>query len=226
MLLETKQRLRRVTLPLARLLASMKVSPNALTLVGLALMALAGAALAFSQDGIAFTLLVLGLLCDLMDGEVARLRKGGGSRFGAFLDSTVDRVSEAFIFTGLLLGHARQSTLGASWILIWALAVTGGFLVSYTRARAEGLGLSCRIGIADRSLRMAFFLAMVLLGPHTWEIGLAVLSILSWVTVGQRINHVRRQVIGRPAPVRDAPNGAPPAERDESRDRALAVSSR
>jgi len=226
MLLETKQKLRRVTLPLARLLARMGVSPDSLTVTGLVLIALSAASLALGEPRLALLLLLLGLLCDLLDGDVARLRGGGGS-FGAFLDSTVDRISDALIFTGLLLGEAMDGgALGAFWILAWALTVTGGFLVSYTRARAEGLGLTCRIGIADRGLRMAIVVAMVLLGSRAWAPGFVVLSVLSWITVGQRIRHVRRLTAGRPRPAHGLPQDAPPADRTENDRYPLAVHSK
>ncbi|MFH1144445.1 MAG: CDP-alcohol phosphatidyltransferase family protein [Candidatus Eisenbacteria bacterium] len=202
MLLGTKQRLRRVTLPLARSLASAGVHPDQITAAGLALSALAALCLALGEAQLSILPLLLSLLCDLLDGDVARLRPRVISSFGAFFDSTADRIAETLVFTGLILGkNAHAGGLGTLWVLLWVLALAGAYLVSYTRARAEGLGLTCRIGVADRSVRMVLVFLMLLAGWKASGYFLATLSLLSWYTVGQRIRHVRGQALRAAGPV-------------------------
>ncbi|MBP6874980.1 MAG: CDP-alcohol phosphatidyltransferase family protein [Candidatus Eisenbacteria bacterium] len=194
MLITTKQRMRRIVMPLARLCVRAGITPDQLSLAGLLGAVLSGLSLAYGKLIPALAWLAFSLLCDLLDGDVARLRAQGPSRFGAFLDSTLDRISEALLFAGYLVGTARaRGGLEELWVAAWALALTGGFLVSYTRARAEGLGIECRIGIADRSLRMLLFIAMLLAGYRTSLYFLAALGVLNWVTVGQRAALVRRE---------------------------------
>jgi CDP-diacylglycerol--glycerol-3-phosphate 3-phosphatidyltransferase len=223
MLIETKERLRRVTLPLSRALVSAGVAPDWLTAAGLVAAACTGFALALGEVPLSLAFLLVSLLCDLLDGDVARLRARGPSAFGAFLDSTADRISEAFLFAGLLIGKsAHGGGLHPLWILAWVLALTSAFLVSYTRARAEGLGLSCRIGIADRSVRMVLVVAMLVAGLRASGYFLGVLSLLGWITVGQRIGHVRRQAVYAGCRSPEIPSGAPASASARDRD-ALAV---
>ncbi len=196
MLSETKQRLRRVLLPVARGLAAAGVLPNHLTAAGLVAAALAAVSLALGSLTLGIVWLLISLLCDLLDGDVARLRAEQTSLFGAFFDSTADRLSEALVFGGLLVGKAfHGGGCGWPWTVVWVLSLAGSFLVSYTRARAEGLGMECRIGIADRSLRMALVLLMLVLGFRWSGFFLGALSLLAWFTVVQRFIHVRRQAL-------------------------------
>jgi CDP-diacylglycerol--glycerol-3-phosphate 3-phosphatidyltransferase len=134
---------------------------------------------------------------DTLDGTMARL-SGRSSRWGAFLDSTLDRVADAAIFTGLLwwfVGGGHRPWLAG----VTAVCLVGGMVVSYARARAEGLGLTCDVGIAERSERLAVaLLATGLTGIFHVEwiqaVGLTVLAAATVVTVGQRMVHVHRQV--------------------------------
>jgi phosphatidylglycerophosphate synthase len=196
MLVETKQRLRRPMLPVARGLSGLGITPDALTLTGLLIALLAGAALALGHPLAALVGLLLSGFCDMLDGDVARLRPDRDRRFGAFLDSTADRVGEIAVFTGLLLHRVHLGAPGRLWALCWVLALTGGLLVSYTRARAEGLGIACRIGLADRSVRLVLVLAMLIAGLQRSGPFLALLAVLSWITVLQRTVHVRRAARG------------------------------
>jgi len=196
MLVETKQRLRRPLLPLARGVAALGITPDALTVTGLLIALLAGAALAFGHTFLALIGLLLSGLCDLLDGDVARLRPGRDRRFGAFLDSTSDRISETAIFAGLLLHRVHLGAPGRLWTACWVLALTGSLLVSYTRARAEGLGVACRIGVADRSVRLILVVAMLIAGLPRSGLFLAFLAVLSWITVLQRTVHVWRTARG------------------------------
>jgi CDP-diacylglycerol--glycerol-3-phosphate 3-phosphatidyltransferase len=194
MLAGTKQKLRGITLPLALALARARVAPNLLTAAGLVIAACAGLAVALGHLLLGFVLLVASALCDVLDGDVARHTPGRVSRFGAFLDSTSDRVSEAFILGGLLIGQAfHGGGFTWLWVLLWLLAFSGSFLVSYTRARAEGLGLSCQVGFADRTLRLGLVMVMLIVGFRHSAIFLAVIGLLAWFTVGQRVTHVWRQ---------------------------------
>ena len=217
MLTGTKQRLRAVVMPLARAMARLGVSPDALTGAGLVTAACGGVTIALGRPALGALWLLLNALCDILDGDVARLTRRHASRFGAFFDSTADRVSEAFIFGGLLIGKSLHGA-GTDWVwmLFWLLAFTGSMLVSYARARAEGLGLSCSVGIADRSLRMVIVIIMLFTGYGRSGAFLAVLALLAWFTVGQRVVHVGRlaRLSDRELQAR-APAGAP--QREESR---------
>jgi CDP-diacylglycerol---glycerol-3-phosphate 3-phosphatidyltransferase len=195
MLIEAKQKLRQPLLPVARLLSGLGIGPDLLTAAGLLAAVFCGIALVFGRVLAAILALVASGLFDLLDGDVARLRPGRDRRFGAFFDSTSDRVTEICLFGGLLLHRVRFGPAPSwPWTLAWLLALTGGLLVSYARARAEGLGIECRVGIADRSVRLVLVVVMLIAGQRHDEPFLWVLAALSWITVFQRVLHVRRAV--------------------------------
>ena len=184
-------------------LARTRLTPNALTAVGVTL-AIAGAVLVYFEYVSEWLFLVGGLvflvgsLLDIVDGALAR--SGGlGTPFGAFLDSTVDRVGEAFMLGAVALVFMRDGNEVALAVSFAALA--GSFLVSYTRARAEALGLSGKVGIGTRAERVALIttgLGLEALLPFAvlpWAIGL--LAATAWFTVVQRILSVRAQLRGR-----------------------------
>ncbi len=190
----------RVVDPLAGGLLRAGVSPDAVTVLGTSGAVIA--ALAYFPRGkfLAGTLLVTAcVLTDLLDGAMAR-RRGTTSRFGAWLDSTCDRVADSAIFSGLVLwytagGHDRLLAGVALFCLV------AGSVVSYAKARAEGLGMSCNVGLAERAER----LILVLVGTGLVGFGLpsAVLTVALWVlaaasavTVIQRLVEVRRQAGG------------------------------
>jgi CDP-diacylglycerol--glycerol-3-phosphate 3-phosphatidyltransferase len=157
-------------------------------------------------------LLLLGGTCDILDGQLAR-RAGVLSRFGAFLDSTLDRVSEAAVLLGILgfylrnlyalVLHPERALLQISsglepltWVVVAftaALALVGSFLVSYTRARAEGLGLDCKVGWFERPERTVLVILAGLLRVF-WAMSAALLllAVLSFATAAQRVAHVHR----------------------------------
>lgn len=185
--------------PIARAIIRSGVSPNAITTVGAVV--IAGSAVAYGRGDIrvgGFLLLLSGLL-DILDGQVARQ----GQRmttFGAFYDSTLDRMGEALLFGGIALFFLRggvpasQATLAVG-LAIGALAAS--LLVSYTRARAEGLGLECKVGIAARAERIFILGAPTLLfgaGPRGqllyWIV--VILAAATTITVVQRVVHVAR----------------------------------
>jgi phosphatidylglycerophosphate synthase len=177
--------------PLARLLANVGVRPDTLTWIGLVGSAVASVLLAWGRFRPAALALFLGALCDMLDGGVARI-SGTTSRYGAFLDSTVDRAAELLLFGGLLVYFAHQD--GSSLYPVLALLTAGSsFLVSYTRARAEGLGIPCSVGWMERPERLVLLLVAVLLGPTPIRVALWVLFGLTLWTVVQRMMHVRRE---------------------------------
>ncbi len=169
----------------ARLIARTGVSPNTLTFSGF--LATLGVAyiLALGHERLAGLLMIPVGLFDALDGAVARVMNKA-TRFGAFFDSTLDRFAEIALYLGLLYLY-RESTLKT--VLIY-LTITGSLMVSYTRARAEGLGLECKVGLFTRFERLAV-LAVGLLLEQTL-IALIILAIFSNLTALQRMWHVRR----------------------------------
>ena len=194
--LRVRPALARVVDPVADALLRAKVSPDAVTVAG-TLGVLVGA-LAFLPRGLLFTgglIVTLSVLTDMLDGAMAR-RLGRTSRFGAWLDSTCDRLADAAVLGGLVLWYAGQG----DDLLLTAVALfclVAGSLVSYAKARAEGLGLRCDVGLAERTERL--IIVLVAIGLHSlglsWALaaGLWVLAVASTITVAQRAREVRRQ---------------------------------
>jgi len=199
-----------VLTPVVSLLASLGLRADHLTVAGL-LFSL-GAAFAF-YDGhsrLGALLLAMAGLCDILDGELAR-RSGVTSRFGAFFDSTLDRLAEAAVLVGiagfyvrnlfalvlepeLALHQISQELEPVTWAVLALtsmLALVGSFMVSYTRARAEGLGLECKVGWFERPERLVL---LILAGAiklfQAMSIALILLTVLSFLTAGQRVMHV------------------------------------
>lgn len=182
--------------PLVRALVALGIGPNTVTVVGL-LVVLAGAALIATGSLLAGAIvLAVGAAFDGVDGGLARAR-GGGTAFGAFLDSTLDRIGEAVAYLAIMayyLVAASQPTLP---VLLAAGALSGSFLVSYSRARAEAGGFTASNGLAPRTERLIILvlgLAIAGLGyPIALLVALGLIAILAWVTVAQRIWNVHRQ---------------------------------
>jgi CDP-diacylglycerol--glycerol-3-phosphate 3-phosphatidyltransferase len=175
------------------------VTPDALTVSGVALCIGGAVAVFFEYAGWGFywlgaALFVVGSVLDILDGALARSR-GTGSPFGAFLDSTVDRVGEGFMIAAIGLVFMRHDQM---WALALAFAaVAGSFLVSYTRARAEALGLKGDVGFGSRAERVAVITTGLVLAPlHELilPIVIALLAATAWLTVVQRILFVRKQL--------------------------------
>lgn len=167
--------------PLAALLEKVGLTPNGATLVGLALSFVSAYLLFVGEFLLGGLLFLLSGLFDLLDGVLARRRKAV-SPFGAFLDSVADRVGEAAVLLGLLGYYTRQDDF--ELVILVYLALVFSFLVSYLRARAEGLGLSGSGGLATRPERVVI-LAVGLLVDQV-PIALGVVAALSLFTVGQR----------------------------------------
>ncbi len=182
--------------PVARGLLRAHVSPDAVTIVGTIGTGVAALAFYPREQWVAGSLLiVVFVFSDLIDGTMARM-SGRSGPWGAFLDSTLDRVADGAVFGGILLGLAHAGDL---WSAGAALAcLVGGAVVSYAKARAESIGVECNVGIAERAERLAVaVLAAFLHGlavPYALPVAMWLLAVLTWITVGQRIVHVRRQL--------------------------------
>jgi len=171
--------------PIARALAWLGIPPNVVTVTGFVLNIGVGIVLALGYIRWGGVCIILAAIFDALDGTLARI-VGRTSRFGAFLDSTIDRLSEAVIFLGLLIWYTR---LGARQeILLIYATIVGSTMVSYTRARAEGLGLSCKVGILTRMERTIVLITGLLLNQVL--IALWVMTILTNFTALQRMIHV------------------------------------
>jgi len=187
----------RLTLaPLARGLHRIGITANAITVVG-ALVTIAGSALlAVGRPLPALAVLLAGSLADTLDGQLAKVA-GGGTRFGAFLDSTLDRVSDAAI----ACGAAALAATNGDGLLFWSALVglVASFLVSYVRAKAESIGASATVGLMPREVR----LTILIVGVGTWGVlglyqlfvaAFAAVALLSVITLVQRIAFVAREL--------------------------------
>lgn len=179
-------------------LARTRVTPDLLTVLGITLCAAGAVAVYFEYRNemlwfwTGAFLFWAGSLLDILDGALAR-ESGKGTVFGGFLDSTTDRLGEAFMLGAIALVFARD---GDELALAAAFAaMTGSFLVSYTRAKAEALTLKGDVGIGSRAERVFVIVSGLFLAPWgllPWAVYL--LNVTAWVTVAQRILHVRRQL--------------------------------
>lgn len=178
--------------PAARLLAGLGVTPNALTLSGLAVAGAAAYLVAQGYLAAGGAVVLLSGLFDLLDGALARAT-GRVSRFGALLDSVVDRVSEAVVLLGLLVHYLDEPSRPGVALVYVALAAS--IMVSYVRARAEGLGVECKVGLLTRPERVVALGGGLIVGwwwPGTIIVVLALIAALSIITTMQRVLEVRR----------------------------------
>ena len=178
--------------PISRLLARLGVQPNLLSMIGFFAALAAGAVVAAGYISYGGWLFLLSGPFDALDGALARTA-GLESRFGAFLDSFIDRYSEAAVLFGIVCWstfHDRHII-----VLLSFLTMIGSFMVSYARARAEGLNISCRVGLFTRLER--FIVLTVTLLTKQLLIGLVVLALLSNFTALQRMFHVYRQSLNQ-----------------------------
>jgi CDP-diacylglycerol--glycerol-3-phosphate 3-phosphatidyltransferase len=182
--------------PVARALASAGVSANAVTIAGGVLSVVGAGLLAGGMPLPALVVLLIGTVADTLDGQLAKA-SGGGTRLGAFLDSTVDRVADGALFVG---AAAAGANLGQP-LLLWSslVALVASFLVPYVRAKAESLGVNASIGPAPREARIVIFL----IGLAAWAVfnfeplfvaAVLALALLSSITFALRVVHVGRQL--------------------------------
>jgi CDP-diacylglycerol---glycerol-3-phosphate 3-phosphatidyltransferase len=185
-------------------LARTRVTPNALTASGVTLCATASVLVLFEgRDELLFywlaaAVFVAGSLLDILDGALARAG-GKTTPFGAYLDSTTDRVSEGFMLTAI--AYVLATHHHPVFVAVAMAAVAGSFLVSYTRAKAEALGLRGDVGIGSRAERVVVITGGLVLAP--WGVlpwALVLLAGTAWVTVGQRVLHVRKQLMEADSP--------------------------
>ncbi len=183
----------RVTPPLVRLLIHTPLSPNAITWIGFLITVGAAALIATGQIFIAGIVVLVAGLFDMLDGAVARV-KGRVTRFGAVLDSTLDRLSEAVLLLALLYVFARDDRI--IWSLVSGVALLGSLMVSYIRARVEGLGVPCKAGVFTRPERVIIVAAGLLLSGIDYVLisAIGLLAVLSFVTVIERLAYAWRQL--------------------------------
>lgn len=199
----------------ARFLIRLRVTPNMLTLTGMVLTALAGAcyAVGSGSTGIghprgayllfAAALLILSSACDMLDGAVARLGNLK-STFGAFLDSTLDRYSDFAVYAGIGVYYAWASPANITFVLMSMLAFFNGFMISYTRARAEDLIPECRVGYWQRGERSA----AILIATFSFNIPALVVqqSLLPMLTALRRVFYTKHVIEGK-SPITDPRQG-------------------
>ncbi len=200
----------RLLAPLADFLVRRGVSPNAVTTTGTLLTVIGGGIYGWGHIHVAGWVVGLSAICDVIDGTMAR-RSGKASVFGAFYDSTLDRIADAAVLGGIGVFFARNGvhhavpvSASTPMMAVVLLAIIGSFLTSYTRARAEGLGIDAKVGILQRPERI------VLLSAPQAFFGLAfggwvlmgiciLLMVTAWITVVQRIAYVYRCTNGQQA---------------------------
>jgi CDP-diacylglycerol--glycerol-3-phosphate 3-phosphatidyltransferase len=190
--------------PLTDFLARHRVHPNLLTTIGFTVTL--SSAVAFHEHFVrtAGFLILLGGFFDILDGRIARLTSLG-SKFGAFYDSTLDRISEIAVFLGMLsLYNDYRLQLGdVGMIYLIMLAMAGSLMISYTRARAEALGLDCRVGLMPRAERVVLIGCAAMFFGESWDglvlkVVIVVLAVLTNLTAFQRIVWVYKHARGVP----------------------------
>ena len=192
--------------PVVRALARAGVTPTGVTLFGLGMNIVCGVVIGLGHPRAGGFLLIAAGLCDALDGQLARLT-GRTSRFGAFLDSTIDRIDETAVLAGIAAYYLHSGAVRVAfggerlldvdrpdaWFAVLSVVALGGSLItSYTRARAEGLGQECKVGAFERPERVVVTVLGLLLGQRALMGAVLVLVVLSWITVLQRILHVQR----------------------------------
>jgi CDP-diacylglycerol--glycerol-3-phosphate 3-phosphatidyltransferase len=182
--------------PLARALAGMGITANAVTVAGGVLSVIGAGLLAAGMPLPALLVLLIGTIADTLDGQIAKA-SGGGTPLGAFLDSTIDRLADGALFVG---AAAAGANMGQP-LLLWSslVALVASFLVSYVRAKAESLGVNASVGPAPREARIVIYL----IGLAAWAIfdleplfvaAVLALALLSTITFVLRVVHVGRQL--------------------------------
>ncbi len=179
-------------LPSARLLGRLGFTPNMLSLIGMGAYVVAALVLAAGRPGLCAAILILFGPLDVLDGTLAR-DTGQESDYGAFLDATLDRYEEFFIYAGLLYHMVGNLHEGPFSAIVVISALSGSFFVSYARAKAEALGFECSVGILTRFERIVLFILALLTGWFDSIVG--IIALLSFVTTFQRMAVVAKQVM-------------------------------
>lgn len=192
MLSHYKASLTRLGDPVARALLRAHVRPNHLTMVGLGISIVAAGALAQGRLRVGAVLLALAGLFDFFDGSLARLANSV-SAFGAFLDSVVDRYSDLVVLLGVVLYYHRAAD--TTGVFLTMVALVGTIMTSYTKARAQSIGVACEIGLVERPERL-----IVLIAGATFNVltpAMIALAVLTNLTAIQRIVYTRRAAAAR-----------------------------
>ena len=181
--------------PIASGLLRIGLTPDIVTVIGT--IGVSAAAVIFFPSGnfvVGFLVILLFIFSDMIDGAMAR-KMGRSGPWGAFLDSTLDRVADGFVFGSLLIWAARSQS--AATVAAALICLVAGAVISYAKARAEGLGMTCNVGIAERTERLMLALFAALLAglgvPYVLPAALWILAALSVLTVWQRMAVVYRQ---------------------------------
>jgi CDP-diacylglycerol---glycerol-3-phosphate 3-phosphatidyltransferase len=197
---------RAILRPVVRLAVRLHLTANTVTVIGFAIVLVASILVATGNLLAGAAILTAGSLLDAVDGALAR-ETGGTTAFGGFLDSTLDRAAEALLYGGVATYYLLNTPEPALPVILAILALTGSFLVSYTRARAEGLGFSAEVGLAPRVERLVLVVLGIALAGFGFEIGLigalVIVAALAVATTAQRIWHVQRLSAAAPRPAVD-----------------------
>jgi CDP-diacylglycerol--glycerol-3-phosphate 3-phosphatidyltransferase len=186
-----------ITRPIVFLLAKTSITPNAVTLIGFVITIVAAALAGTGHVFAAGWVMLLAGLFDIIDGALAR-RTNRVTKFGGILDSTLDRISEAVILLGLMAFYLYYNTTSPAggWIIVLlGITLTGSFLVSYIRSRAEAAGVDCQVGVFTRTERVIILALGLILSSINYVLVFAVgiIALLSLVTVIQRLLFVYQQ---------------------------------
>ena len=184
---------RAVLAPIVRLAMALHLTPNTITVIGLGITLLASTLVAGGWLLVGAAILTAGSLLDAVDGALARAQ-GGGTAFGSFLDSTLDRAGESILYIGIAVWLLRTQPEPLLPVVALLVALAGSFLVSYAHARAQGIGLTASVGLAPRTERLVLVIAGIALAGLGLTSGLVlilvVVAVLTVVTVIQRMRHV------------------------------------
>lgn len=187
--------------PVVRLAVRLHLTPNTVTVVGFAIVVVAAGLVGTGNFLAGTAVLIAGSLLDAVDGALARAT-GGTTAFGNFLDSTLDRAAEAVLYGGVAAYYLATAADPTGPVLLALVAMAGSFMVSYTRAKAEGIGVSAEVGLAPRLERLILIVAGIFLAGIGLEIGLigaiGIIAALSVATTVQRIWHVHRLSVAGP----------------------------
>ena len=186
---------------IVRTLVRSRINPNALTFIGLLINIGCAVLFGYGKFFAAGWLLVFANLFDMLDGQVARLR-GRVTNFGAFFDSTLDRYSDIIVYVGIMIFYARDTVAHSTLLVaLTGLALVGSVMVSYSRARAESLNITCKVGFLERPERVVLLIigALTEIGPQNYFLHkmpqvLWVIAALSHWTVVHRIYHTWREL--------------------------------
>ena len=190
---DLKTNARRILNPIVSTLDSLGVSPFLVSVFGLAFSLYGAVVVAGGSLFQGAVFLLLSGLCDVIDGDLAR-RRNAVSKFGAFIDSTFDRVTEFAYFGGILMLTVNRGGGFQDWqVIVILVALAGSVLTSYARARAEGLDIGCTVGIMERPERIALLLLGLLLGYRILMAVMTILAVTSVYTFVQRVAHVHRE---------------------------------